>query len=63
MGLVTLLEFLNLGSGEGESELGLECPRTVSYGLSNVRNVEILEVPVSTAVHMSLAPGIYPSRV
>lgn len=60
MGLVMLLEFLNLGSGEGESELGLECLRTVpcvllSHGLTTVGSVEIGEVPVSTTVHVCKA--------
>lgn len=57
MGLVMLLEFLNLGPGEEESELGLECLRTVpcvllSRGLAAVGSVEILEVPVSTTAHV-----------
>lgn len=60
MGLVMLLEFLNLGSGEGQPELGHECLRTVpcvllSYGLATAGSVEMLEVPVSTTVHVCKA--------
>lgn len=50
MGTVMLLEFLNLGSGNGESELGLGCLRAVPrllllpclITLGSVKNVEVL---------------------
>lgn len=46
MGTVTLLEFLNLSSGDGESELGFECLRAVpcvllSHCLSAEGGVEV----------------------
>lgn len=57
MGMVMLLEFLNLGSGDGESELRLEHLRSVpclllSHCLATVGSVEIVEVPVKTGVHV-----------
>ena len=60
MGTVMPLEFLNLGSVDGESELGLECLRAVpclllSHCLAAVGSVEIVEVPVKTGVHVCKA--------
>lgn len=51
---------LNLDSGDGESELGLECLRAVpclllSRCLVTAGSIEIVEVPVKTAVRVCKA--------
>lgn len=55
MGTVMPLEFLNLGSGDGESELGLGCLRAdpcllLSHCLATEGSVKTVEVPVKTGV-------------
>lgn len=65
MGTLMLLGFLNLGSGDRESELGVKCLGAapcllLSHCLDTIGSVEIIEVSVETGVHVCKALHDHP---